>query len=162
MNDTKEDFADVVLSAEGRYRRTAILRMARRESRLRVRRQFGRRAGVTGACLSIGIAIFWLTRPRNEAALQIVHQSPLTQPMPQPATRVTVQRPKATPLEIRITRIETDRMLVERLTVPPQKPSWTVIDDDELLRRLAEAGRPAGLAYVDGRTLILFRGAKVR
>lgn len=161
MNDPKDDFADMVLSPEGRVRRIAILQLARHESRSRQRRHLAMRASFAGACLSIAIAIFWLTRPQNNVPPRLVHQSPLTQPVRQPATRALAQRPIATPPNIYITRIETDSTLLQRLTVPPQKPSWTVIDDDELLRRLAEAGRPAGLTYVDGRTLILFRQAKV-
>ena len=162
MNEPLDDVAEPLLSPEGRVRRAAILQLAHRESRARRRRHFARRAGVAGAGLSIALAIFWLTRPQNEAPPQIVHQLPSTQRMQQPATRQIAQRPVATRSKILITRIETDSTLLQRLTLPPQKPSWSVIDDDELLRSLAEAGRPAGLAYVDGRTLILFRGTTVR
>ncbi len=67
---------------------------------------------------------------------------------------MTVRRPR----EIVITRVQTDPTIAARLAVRPQKPNWQKIGDDALLERLTEAGKPAGLAYLDGRPIIMFRG----
>jgi hypothetical protein len=76
------------------------------------------------------------------------------------ATRIVPRvtpRPPRQPSEILITYIQTDPQIASHLTLSPQKPTWQTIGDDALLERLSEAGKPAGLAYVDGRAIILFR-----
>ena len=57
-----------------------------------------------------------------------------------------------------IWQIQTDPTLLQRLAVPPQKPTWRVLSDDELLRALADAGKPAGLEYeANGQMAVLYR-----
>lgn len=158
MYETMDDSAELPLSRKGQLHRAEILQMARQESRTRRRRRFARRATVAvGVCLLMGVSILLTTHQTKPDHPQIAHPTPLTQPE---KIQTVGSREVGPRQEIVISRIETDLTLLRRLTIPPQKPSWTVIDEDELLRRLTEAGRPAALAYVEGRTLILFREAR--
>jgi hypothetical protein len=59
--------------------------------------------------------------------------------------------------QIVITRISTEANIAARLSVPPQKPAWQTLNDDELMRQVDAAGRPGGLAWINGRETILFR-----
>jgi hypothetical protein len=55
-----------------------------------------------------------------------------------------------------IARIRTDAGLTDRLSIRPDPAGWQRLTDDDLLRRLSDVGKPAGLAYVDGRAILLF------
>ena len=55
-----------------------------------------------------------------------------------------------------IERIQTEAGLTDRLSIRPDPSGWQRLSDDDLLRRLSDAGKPAGLAYVDGRAMLLF------
>jgi hypothetical protein len=140
------------LSENGLRRREEILRSAVRAARhRRLRRQ------LVHAGLFSGMAITFLF---------------VTAPLwwPAPAPKVIVGQP-GTPLspahpvvvhptapEIVVTHIQTDPTLLQRLSVPPQKPTWKILSDDELLRELADAGKPAGLEYAnDGQVVVLYR-----
>ena len=73
------------------------------------------------------------------------------------------RRPSAVPAhpaaaeKVVITQIQTDPTLLDRLSVPPQRPTWKILTDDQLLRALADAGRPAGLEYDHGQVVVLYR-----
>ncbi len=157
MNEPMDEYSDSILSPEGRLRQASILRLALDESRSCRRRQMTGKAMAAGVCLLIVFSVFRSTHPTDTPQPQVVQQMPsVKREVPQPVINLTPAPQK----KIVVSRIETDPSLLTKWTIPPRKPTWTVIDDDELLRRLGEAGRPAALAYVDGRTVILFREAK--
>ena len=58
--------------------------------------------------------------------------------------------------------IPTDPTITDRLALPPQPSKVAIIHDDELLAGLAQAHEPAGLAYVNGKAMLLFRREPVR
>ena len=157
MNEPMDEYSDSMLSQEGRLRQASILSLALNESRSRRRRRITGKAVAAGVCLLIVFSVFRSTLPTNPPQPQVVQQMPSEiREVPQPVINLTPAPPK----KIVVSFIETDPSLLKQLTIPPRKPTWTVIDDDELLRRLGEAGRPAALAYVDGRTIVLFRETK--
>jgi len=61
------------------------------------------------------------------------------------------------PCQIIITFIATEANISSRLAVPPRKASWQKLNDDELIQQLDAAGCPAGLAWIDGREMVMFR-----
>jgi hypothetical protein len=146
MTDSREIPIDTPLSPEGQRRRGEILRLACGEARLRRQRRAARRAAACGTVV-LAIAVGMWMRPWHPEAPQIA-KVPLI-------PHVTLPSPSRA--EIVIGRIQTDPTLASRWAVPLQEPTWQRLSDDDLLARLQEAGRPAGLAYVDGRAQILFR-----
>jgi hypothetical protein len=157
MDDFRNNPYGTPLSPEGKRRRREILQVAIHEARAIRSRRFRRRIAIVGAIALL--AVLFIPRP---APRPLVHQST---PAPEPrhvalATRIVPRvtpRPPRQPSEILITYIQTDPQIASHLTLSPQKPTWQTIGDDALLERLSEAGKPAGLAYVDGRAIILFR-----
>lgn len=142
------------LSGAGVRRREEILKAAlHAASRRRVRSQM---MSASGAVAAVLVVLFLGTR------LGRVEKPPQSQI--QPAIINPEQRPSnahahhAVAREVVITRIQTDPTLLEHLSVPPQKPTWQVLTDDQLLHALADAGRPAGLEYGnDGQVVVLYR-----
>ncbi len=81
---------------------------------------------------------------------------------PVPTTRqvaVAASHPTVAPhpRQIVIQFIKTEPDLARQMAVPPQKPSWRRLTDDQLIQELADAGHPAGLGWVDGREFVLYR-----
>lgn len=148
------------LSPAGVCRREAILRLARAAARSRRRR---RRAGRAAGLAVVAVVTAWAAlRPhRGELPSTPLVRSPQTIPTPAPARRSLVAASPPRP-EIVVTRVETDPDLLRRWKVPPQTPTWQWLTDDELFHALDDAGRPAGLAYIDGRAMLVFRDAKGR
>jgi hypothetical protein len=158
------------LSAAGRQRQMEILRLARAEAG---RRQLGRhtlRGGAAVLSLALcaaGVLVFRSSRltsglaPHDGDPRPSIARAPgESQPAPavaSPRAVVLVGRPRRAG-EIAIGRIETDPAIATSLAMPPQRPTWQKLTDDQLLERLAENGRPAGLAFVDGRAVVLYRG----
>ena len=150
MNKSLPDFDEPDLSDRGQHRRAEILALARRAARARRHRRTARRVGAAAAVALLFIGVFVLVRPRELPRPPIVQRPNTTKPLPIPA-------PVNPPPRIVVTRIETDPTLLSRWAIAPRKPTWQALSDDELLHGLAEAGRPAGLAYVDGHPMLLFR-----
>ena len=149
----------VSLSATGARRRDEILRAAVRAGQSRRRRRLaGRAAGAAGGVIAIAWAVAAVLRPAGLVKPPLV-RGPIP-PAPPPVAHVVVSGPRPAvkrPAVIIVQRIETDPTLVDRLAVPRQGHPWRSLSDDELLTQLAQAGRPAGLAYVDGRAQLLWR-----
>lgn len=153
MIDDRFDSAD--LSEAGVQRREEILRSAvRAASRRRRRGQFLR----VGAPLAAVVLAAFLA-----ARFGSVQQSPRAQTKP-PEVATVPPPPAAAPVTppavpgVTITRIQTDPTLLDRLSVPPRKRDWQVLNDEQLLQALAAAGRPAGLQYArDGQVSLLYR-----
>jgi hypothetical protein len=136
-----------VLSPNGRQRREEILNEAVQAARLRRHRKILARA----AAVTVGAIIFsWAS---------LVAHKPASTPLVQvhlPAVQKSEPVKKAL-REIAIVQIKTDPSLLEELRVPPQKPTWKELSDDEFLKQLAAAGKPAGIAYVGGKPELLYR-----
>ena len=136
----------IPLSAEGQLRRERILLLAQREARRRRRwRRMVRTAGVCGVAAAVmltGICLHRGGAPDQRPGAS-AGNGPGGVPTPTAGTIV-------------IERIQTDPAITSRLAIPPQARSWQRLSDDELLDRLAEAGKPAGIAYLDGRAVLLF------
>ena len=152
----------IPLSPAGQERRALILRMARAEAGRRRRRRHAARTVAAGAgvvLLTVLLIHRWL--PQQPVRSIVFRPAPATQPVP--ATQaVAVSRPPALPTrpktrQIVIQVIRTEPNIVKRLATPSQKPSWRRLSDDELIQELADAGCPAGLAWIDGRELVLYR-----
>jgi hypothetical protein len=153
MSDFQNDPFGTLLSPDGEARRRQILRLAVQEAGMVRHRRIRRRVAIVCAlALLAGIFI------PHRRATQIV-QKPAAHPFVTDPV-ISARNPKTSrqPREILITRIQTDPTIAARLALRPQKPTWQKIGDDALLERLTEAGKPAGLAYVDGRSIIMFRG----
>lgn len=152
------------LSDEGERRKEKILETARREARrLRRRRAVGR-VGV--AAMAIGLAATLAMQSRCWRTVPNVVQLHPSRHDPMPPTVEPVTPPvrhaiasARGPKDVIITRIKTDPDIARKLAVKPEPIGWQRIDDDQLLAELAAAHRPAGLAYVGGREIVLFRTA---
>jgi hypothetical protein len=137
-----------ILSHEGANRRERILRLAVKEAQTRKRRWWTLRlaaAGAAGAAVVMLAAIIW----SGEAI----------SPAPVPPTVAIVESrvdPAPAP-SVMIVHIRTDPAIIERLAMQVSSPRWQSIGDEELLTALADAGRPAGLIHVQGRTILLPR-----
>jgi hypothetical protein len=144
-----ESYENEPLSSAGKRRRESILGdalLAAKHRRVRRLTPYGVTAGIA----VIASVLVWNHRvPPNRPTVVNHDQSPVKIDVP--------TSPKTPSREIVITRIETDPTLLDRLRVPPQKPTWRTLSDEELLKQLAASGRPAGLAYVEGRTELLWR-----
>ena len=140
------------LSPAGERRREQILEMAIRGSRRRRHRRIIVRAAL--ACIALALALpvlVHLGRTHRPTPL-VIHSIEHHDSPPQarrPAPRVERQ--------IAVIRIATDPDLARRLSIPTSRVQWQKIGDDELLEQLGKAGRPAGLASVAGRQMLLFR-----
>lgn len=131
------------LSPQGLARREEILAFALNESLRRRRKRMVARAAV--AIIMVAAVIVPVLRFRSRRAPSMAIK-------PQPAHTAPPSFPP-----VLVTRIETDPHIVERLSIPPQRSHVIVIGDSELLKELAEAHQPAGLAYVNGKAMLLFR-----
>jgi hypothetical protein len=132
--------SDVPLSVAGEARREEILRLAKGEARRRRRRRAGVRVGAVCAVLGLGVVVMiW---PGGKATEVVVKVLPTKAPEPAAGLRITF--------------IQTDPTIADRLAVSPAR-SWTVMDDDQLLRSMADAGHPAGLISMNGQTFLLPR-----
>lgn len=96
------------------------------------------------AALVVAVALV-ARRPRPTLPPPIAMQS-------HPTPTVEVAGP-----QVVVQRIETDPNLVDRLSVRSDGKGWQTLSDDELLRQLDRAGRPAALAYVGGEERLLWR-----
>ena len=140
----------IELSSAGEQRKKSILAMAKAQASRRRRRK---RAAQTFAAA----IIFALLIP---ALLLRFHRRPDQQVKVVPTVPAHANRQVAissSKSRVVVVRIETDPQIIERLAIPSPPPQWKKIGDDELLRDLASAHRPAGLAYIDGKPMLLFR-----
>ncbi len=135
---------DEPLSPQGLQRRDEILRMANGQAtRRRNRRLMSRTlcaAAIVAALLIAGLKL--QPSPTMPIAKPvIVRLMPATMPSP----------------SIAVEYIQTDPTITDRLTIKPQPPRWTSIGDAELLKELADAGQPAGIVCMNGKTTLLPR-----
>lgn len=156
------------LSRDGERRREQILRLALRTAAARGRRRRQARGAAGIAMLLVVATVIGLrfghlaqkpdvaTVPRPIPIPATTTPSPAPPSIPPPAVVAASPARPARP-EIVITRIETAPGLADRLAIRRDPSAWQRLSDDDLLHRLSDAGKPAGLAYVDGRAMLLFR-----
>ena len=145
--------SDIELSPRGRQRREQILEMAIRQGRQRRRRRLAVRGGAVAIVLLV-MATAVLRIPRSAP-----HQSDL--PTAKSAAPAVPTPDRGQQAKVVIERIQTDPTILRRLAVPKSPPLWQTLDDDHLLQELAQAGRPAGLVKIDGRTTLVFRRSAI-
>jgi hypothetical protein len=141
------------LSAQGQRRRQQILQLAHAFARKRRRRR--RMAAI--APLAIVAAL---------AASLFVARSKHPNPNPpilakggEPVPTV-IAPPLAQPQVPQVTWIATEPGISHRLAVRDEPPMWKSISDSELVQDLAQDGKPAGLAYADGRAILIVGGRR--
>jgi hypothetical protein len=139
------------LSPEGRRRQEQILQMALRDMR-NTRRRRWILPGV-GAVAAVGLVLL-VSIPRPQKALVMAMKSVPAVAVPI-APRSGAEAPG--PVEPMVQFVETDPTIADRLTLKPQAPRWVVVDDDQFVKALADAGKPMGLAYVNGKAILLGR-----
>src|SRR5688572_6602221 len=167
------DAADVPtpsLSLRGAARRDRILDLARGAARRRrQRRRAGRAVAAAAVVIAVSTAVGVIVRrpsgsvpgrgPGRELAIPVVPPHGATVPtLPAPSELATAPTiPPQRKAKVSIARLTTEAGIVDRLALRPRAAAEPRrLSDDELLDRLAEAGRPAGLAYVDGRAVLLY------
>ena len=138
--------SDVELSAEGERRRQSILHLARQQARRRHRRRVAMR--FAGGAAAIVLAATLAMRFRFEQPVQRIVA--VNHP-------VTSTAPAIVASSVKIEPIATDPAITSKLSIVIDRPKWQRLNDGELLTALADAGRPAGLIEVDGRTMLVPR-----
>jgi len=134
------------LSEAGQLRRQQILLLAQGQARRRRRARRNRRGGGFVVLGLIAAAVLW---PRHHDRRN--SSSPIARASP-PASQ-----PSSEPSGIVVQYIQTDPTIADRLTLGPQTPRWTSIDDRQLLDELAAAGQPGGIVSMNGKTMLLLR-----
>jgi hypothetical protein len=135
---------DPPLSEEGRQRRDQILRVALADAARRRERANRWRMVPVGA--AIVLAIY---------AMRLSTEPPVYSPAAKVAKANGGRPVVETNTGIRIFYVHTDPHLLERWAAPPSPATWQYLSDDDLLDNLASHGMRAGLAYVDGRRLLV-------
>jgi hypothetical protein len=134
------------LSLEGCRRREAILQVALGTARRRRRRVRALRAGAALAVALCAGLIVWRVGDRGRVAPVVVEKT----------TRSPIEAPR-----VAIARVETEYGLSDRWAIEPQGSTVRRLSDGELLERLSADGRPAGLAYIEGRAVVFVDGRRV-
>jgi hypothetical protein len=117
-----------------------------------------RMTAAAAVTLTVAVSVVVALQTRQPAGRPEVAQSHPQEPPVTPASQQHPARPAVT-----IARVRTELGIAARLAVPTVSRGTDRlprVNDDELLARLAEAGRPAGLAYVDDRPVLVFRNGE--
>jgi hypothetical protein len=137
--------SDVPLSDAAAGRRAAIradaLRVADRRRRARVARRV---AGVACVCL-LAIGTFAIVSRISRTPVQpapMVHVTPGSTSSPAP-----MQSPSTSP--------STPRVVVQIIPADHVERRWQVINDDQLIAALAAAGKPGGVARLNGKAVVV-------
>jgi len=146
MTEHRDHHAD--LSPSGRARRDALRAelsaIVPRAAAARRRRRAARRAGLSLAAAALAIAfVGWLTSapPPARTPRGPMAQAPAEQAVPRPSG-VTIVR--TNPADASAATVRTEALVAR-----------CAIGDDDLLLRLAQVGRPAGLIRIDGEARIV-------
>ena len=147
---------DHQLSPDGRKQRAKILRLAQREARSRRRRRRGWQLafGAFGMVAMVALLVSRRGMPITPAPPDV---RLMATAVPAPTTRGNLAVLPAKPVQIIIVRVASEPDISRRLAVKMEKPSWEMLSDDQLLQALNSAGHPAGLAWINGHEMVLFR-----
>ena len=123
-------------------RREEILRLALRQGK---RRRWQRRWPRLLCVLAVAGVGVWELRQMRPAEPAERRQSAVVRTSP-------VEKPAGT-----IVWFGTDPTIAQRLALKPEKPRWEIIDDQQFVELMAEAGHPVSLIRTGGRTIMLAR-----
>jgi len=141
------------LSAGGSERRERILEMALRAARERRYRRLAKNGAVMAVLLVAGF-VMWHATGRNRAMVKeskvVAARLNVAKPVLAMSVMQAARRPGVT-----IVWIQTDPNILKQMEEPRPKGHWQRIGDDELLKCLAEAGKPSGLVEFGGKVLVL-------
>jgi hypothetical protein len=136
------DSDDVLLSREGAARRDAILADALRTAD---RRRHWRALRRVAAAACIGAIAFGTVASVYRSTHRPTHlQSP---------GRIATSAPSTVPAAIVPEHLP--RIVVQIIPADDVDRKWQVINDDQLLAALADAGKPAGIARVNGKAVLV-------
>ena len=112
------------------------------------------RAGVAAACVIVTSLVVLMTARTGE------EKSVVVQPAPIPPPQQTQIPADAAPAPIAIGPPKAQGqpapvVLVEVIRDDPAHRRWQVVNDDQLLAALADAGRPSGLVRINGETMVV-------
>ena len=137
----------MIISPQGQRRQRQILDLALVAADRRRRRRIAAQLAAMAVVASlIAIPLMRLHRSASPAIVK-------TTPPPTPSKSDSLPG---------VALIATDSTIAQRLAIRAQPSKVVIIHDDELLAGLAQAHEPAGLAYVNGKAMLLFRGQPVR
>ena len=145
-----QDDANALLSAPGATRRREILADVLRAADGRRRKRLAVRSGAGVACVLVALFAVPITTPTREEKTVVV------QPPPPPTTRTrpTIAMPRPL-IVIRPAPATTPIVRVEVIRGDLADRRWEVLNDDQFLDALADAGRPSGLARINGVTTVV-------
>lgn len=136
----------IILSEAGQRRQQQILRAALQAGRSRHQRRV--LIGVTSMALACGLVVV--------LSMQLAKVRP--QPSPVGPTNPIAKKQEVPPAPVIIVRrIETDPNILQRLALPPMRSTIRHINEDELLKELADAHQPAGIISINGKAQLIFR-----
>jgi hypothetical protein len=141
------DSNDVPLSDAAAARRQAILADALRAADRRRRARLTRRiAGAACVCLlaigTLAIVVRSSHSPVQSIPIVDVTPGPTSSPAPAPAPG-----PSTAP--------DAPRIVVQVIPADHVERRWQVINDDQLIATLAAAGKPGGVAHLNGKAVVL-------
>lgn len=143
----------IELSSAGLQRKESILAMATAHTSRRKRRRRVAQSAAAGIVLALLLPVL-LSRLHRHPAKPLAVVPNVHPHIEQQFTKSSFKS------RVVVVKIETDPQIIDRLAIPPQPPRWKKIGDDELLRDLASAHLPAGLAYVgDNKPMLLLRAS---
>jgi len=142
-----------MLTSQGQARRETIFRLMQEAARRRrTRRRIIRSsAGCAVIVLIMTVAIRWRSHGGGGGAMPLNYATTHPAPIAPPSDPRVV-----------IGRIETDPTILARWSIAPREQpiqSLPSIDDDDLIRTLADAGQPEGLIQVGGQTTLVTSSA---
>jgi len=142
-----DDSKDVPLSNAAARRRDAILADALRVADRRRRARGARHvAGVTCVCL-LALGTFAIVSRSSRSPVQPARMG---QAMPGPTSS-----PATAPTPSPATNPDTPRVVVQIIPADRVERRWQVINDDQLIATLAAAGKPGGVAHLNGKAVVL-------
>lgn len=140
------------LSEAGQLRREHILKLAIAQSQRRRRQRVIRRTALVIVALTLAASLLMRMERADHRPVEVARTIQRTAPSQQP-----VQPAPRRFSDVSVVRIRDEPDLARRLAVPTVNSGWQKIGDDELLEGLSAAGQPAGLAFIAGRQVLLFR-----
>jgi hypothetical protein len=146
-----DDPQDVPLSPAGVARRESILADALRAADGRRRTRAGRNlaAAVFAVALASSLVVFVARSPHAQThAVSPPAPGASAQPSPVPTSR-SAQRSSPS------TASDTARVVVQIIPAEHVERRWQVIDDEQLIAALAAAGKPGGVARLNGKAVIV-------
>lgn len=131
-------------------RRDAILADALRAAdRRRHARVVRHAAGVAGACCLLAIGTFAFMDRSVRSTLQ---PSPLVNVTPAPGP-TSFPAPVSAP--VAATNPDTPRVVVQIIPADRVERHWQVINDDQLIAAMADAGKPGGVVELNGKAVVV-------